>query len=163
MRADEIEVHLAEYFHYRTKLIVPNVSYGWGLHYEADLIILYKSGWWDEIEIKVSTSDIKADLKKRKWNHYKFNTGYLQNFPRKIYFAVPYDLKDNPNIPERAGVISVHPSGFCCKERPPKVNKRAKKATPDQRLKLAELGSMRIWSLKEHRARMIKSREPGND
>jgi len=60
----EMEIVLAGYFKFLTNLVIPNVSYGF-LPYEADLLVLMKSGWVDEVEIKVSLSDLKADAKKR--------------------------------------------------------------------------------------------------
>jgi hypothetical protein len=143
MTAQEIELCVAQYFNYRQNLIVPNVWWGWGLNYEADLVVLRKSGWATEVEIKTTASDIKADLLKRH-NH---------DSPRffNLWFAVPEALQDNPDIPPQAGILSIsHDRGWhvCRSYRPAKRNPGAQKITPDQRLKLTELGVLRTWGLK---------------
>ena len=48
----------------RNKLCVPNVSWGLGIDYEADLLIITKTGYCTEYEIKRSYSDFLADMKK---------------------------------------------------------------------------------------------------
>ena len=63
--AAEIEVVVAQYFDPRRNVIVPNVWWGWGLRHECDLVVMTKTGYAYEVEIKVSRSDLKADLKKR--------------------------------------------------------------------------------------------------
>ena len=47
------------FFNYRANLIVPNISWGLGLH-ECDLLVLTSSGYATEIEIKVSKADLKV-------------------------------------------------------------------------------------------------------
>jgi len=95
----DIEIAVAKHFGWRQNVIVPNVHWGLGLHYEADLVVLRPSGWAIEIEIKISAADIRADLKKlRQHNSPLF---------RELYFAVPECLTENPNIPAHAGILSV--------------------------------------------------------
>ena len=59
----QVELGLAKYFDLRKNIIVTNVSWGMLLH-EADLLILSKSGYLTEVEIKRSWSDFLADFKK---------------------------------------------------------------------------------------------------
>lgn len=141
MIAKDIELAIAEHFNYRTCLIVPNVSWGWGLRYEADMVIVRESMWAMEIEIKVSSADIKADLNKKSWAH-------TSDRFRMLWFAVPEFLKSDPNINERAGILSVSEKGGVEVVRTPKLNPVAKKVTPNQYNKLLELAAMRVWSLK---------------
>src|SRR5690606_3456699 len=98
MNASEVEMAVVNYFGSRQHLIVPNVSWGFGLNYEADLVVVTKAGYAKEIEIKVSRADLLKD-KEKKHNHdcSKF---------KELYFAIPERLlKDKEHIPERAGII----------------------------------------------------------
>lgn len=143
MTANEVEILVAEFWGYRRNLIVPNVSWGWGIRYEADMVIVPPSNWAIEIEIKVTASDISRDrLKRHCHNCNRF---------RKLYFAVPHELAGHPDIPGNAGIIDVTvPGGGVSIIREAKPNKFATKIDASQRLKLAELGSMRVWDLKRH-------------
>ena len=112
-----------------------------------DLLILYPSGWANEIEIKISKADLKADLKK-KHNH---NSDRIQ----KLYFAVPNYLKAEALelIPKKAGLFIVDQIDGFYKvyiEKTPTINKLARKLNEAEINKLYHLMSMRIWSLKEH-------------
>jgi len=149
MHAGDIELALAYRYKWRQNLIVPNVYYGLGFRYELDLMIVTPAGWATEIEIKVSLSDLKAD-KKKKHNHFSNRIKYL-------YFAVPEKLRDQALelIPERAGLFIVRPdlqpNNFRKTEiiKTPFTNKSARKITNAERIKLNELATMRIWSLKK--------------
>jgi hypothetical protein len=159
--AQDIEVVLARHFNYRANIIVPNVSWGLGLRYEADLVVLRKSGYADEIEIKVTASDIKADLKKK--------VQHDSAFFRRLWFAVPAGLEDHPDIPERAGIICI--SGRATRYKPDglgvtiirqaKIRKHCRKMDERKKMKLLSLGCMRIWSLKEKLGKERKARVDG--
>jgi len=138
----EIESAVARYFDPRRNVIVPNVWWGLDLNHECDLFVLNKAGFAYEVEIKVSKSDIKADLKKR-WAHSSKKI-------RRLYFAVPAKLKDSIDlIPERAGVLLVGPTGAVVKLREAKLNKEARALTDKEAAKLGHLGTMRIWKLRQ--------------
>jgi len=98
MTAQDVEIAVAKHFNYRTNVIVPNVYWGLGLRYEADLVVLRPSNWAIEVEIKVSASDIKADLRKAHQHDSRLF--------KELYFAVPEELKNNPFIPDHAGILS---------------------------------------------------------
>lgn len=125
---------------------MPNVSWGMGLLYEADLVVLRVSGYAAEVEIKTSAADIRRDLKK--------SHQHDSNFFKELWFAVPEALKDDPNIPKRAGILVVR----LCWGKYPKVvaaarkavrNPKAVKWSLEKQLKLCRLGMMRVWTLKE--------------
>ena len=144
----EMEEKLARYFNPRQNIIVPNVSWGFYIH-ECDLLVLRKSGHLLEIEIKISKADLKKDAEK---SHKHID--YYDRV-RELWFAIPDYLQDCIEyIPERAGVIIVnknHDWGtyLNCKEiRQPKINTKAEKLCENEKLMLARLGTMRIWSLK---------------
>lgn len=145
--AQQIEIAIADYFDIRTKIIVPNVSFGLFAYHEADLIVLYKSNWCSEVEIKVTAQDIKKDLQKR--HHHK------EKNIRDLWFAVPSELAGNSDIPKEAGILSV--SRYIWRgrikyrvevKRLPVKNKTARKFTDEERLKLLRLGCLRIFGLK---------------
>lgn len=144
----DIEIAVASYFDYRKNLIVPNVSWGLGLH-ECDLLVLSKAGYLTEIEIKVSKYDLIADRKKRH-EHKTHKVKYL-------YFAVPHYLIEEglKYIPENAGLIAVAKSRVRPGQYVVWVKKEARANSysycvgEKERLKMARLGTMRIWGLKE--------------
>ena len=150
MTSSDIEKAITYYpsspFYYRRWLVVPNISWGLNLH-ECDLLALSSSNCAHEIEIKVSKSDLKADLGKKH--------GHRSEKIKCLWFAVPVELKESCEkfCPERAGIILVSmrpdPDGGL---RPiASVFRKAKpsggrKFGVDERLKMAELGVMRYWS-----------------
>ena len=140
LTTSHVEIYLMYYFNIRRNLIVPNVS--WGLfNHECDLLVLRKSNWATEIEIKISKQDLLAD-KKKKHKHYSNKIRYL-------YFAVPdYLVEFALNyIPDRAGLFSV--SSRSVKEvKKPVINKNAVRFSIKDRLQLSRLGTMRIYGLK---------------
>lgn len=156
MKTIDMEIELMKHFGVRKNIIVPNVSWGM-LPYEADLVVLTKSNYATEIEIKIS----KADLKKDKEKNHTHNSNYF----KYLYFAVPEELKDFAltEIPEKAGLISVHNNTYhnfryitCDVVRQPKLNKSHTQWSAADRYKLAELGTMRILGLKNKVSNLSK-------
>lgn len=158
MNASEIEIALSGHINFRQNLIVPNVSYGM-LPYEADLVIVRPSGYAVEVEIKVSASDIRADLKKR--HHHE------SRYFRELWFAVPLALAGHPDIPERAGIYAVTIDTWGCYRvkavRRGHRNPLAKRRTTEDLLRVAHLGCMRVWSLKHARWHYDRRRKEHND
>lgn len=175
LTARHIEIAVAKHFGYRVNLIVPNVSWGWGLRHEADMLVLRPSGLCDEVEIKTTASDIRADLKKS-FGHWESRR------IARVWFAVPHTLADNPDIPAAAGVLSVmrgcHAVGAdgtwawrpwregdtswfdrVVVVRPAKLRVDRVTATAEQRLDLARLGAIRILDLKTALARRDSNKE----
>jgi hypothetical protein len=135
----DIEIAVANFFNPRLNIIVPNVSWGLFLH-ECDMLVLTKSGYAYEIEIKTDKYDLIKDSKKK---HGHFNIKLS-----RLYFAIPDYLSDYiSHIPERAGILIVSEGGFVELKRKPEI-KNEYRFTDKERLKLAELGTMRIWNLK---------------
>jgi len=141
--AIEIESAVARFYGIRETIMVPNVSWGL-LEHEADMVIVKASRWADEIEIKCSASDIKADLRKNN------GKGHIRSpMIRKLWFAVPAELSDNPNIPLFAGILKITERRSVEVMRPAEINPNARKLTEKEMYKLMRLGCMRIWSLKK--------------
>ena len=152
LTAQDIEISVAQHFNPRQNVIVPNVHWGLGLPYEADLVVLRPSGYAIEVEIKTTASDIRADLKKKHQHD--------SNLFRELWFAVPQELVATPEIPGRAGVLGITPfdtgahndKWFCQVHHAAKMNRAVRPWEPRQVKKLLELGVMRIWTLKQHLA-----------
>ena len=126
--------------------------------HECDLFIIKKSGVAVEVEIKRSKSDLLADFKKRHNHHDR------QNRITELYFALPEELYESCKdlIHEDAGIITCYRwddynecerLGAQTKRKPKRI-KGARKLTEQEQLKIARLGTIRIWSLKQ---KMIKN------
>jgi len=161
IHAGHIEVAVATLIGWRRHTIVPNVSWGLNLRHECDLLILDDKGRFTEVEIKVTRSDLKADLKK--------THGHSSKIISRLIFAVPHELLEFSLdvIPSRAGLITVkwdHYGGrFEAQwQRRCRHCKHFEKTGPETVLKFMSLGCMRIWSLKEHnynRMALLKTAE----
>lgn len=77
LTVDEIQIALRNsgIWNKRQDIFIPNLSWGL-LNYEADLVIITKSGYLTEVEIKRSWADFKADFKK----------GHEHDDPRVCHF-----------------------------------------------------------------------------
>lgn len=155
LTAQVIELLLAESFDYRQNVIVPNVSWGMNLPYEADMVVLRKSGYAIEIEIKISAADIKADLQKRHQHD--------SDLFKELWFAVPEKLENHDHIPLTAGIISVYwddrfRSYRARITRGAYINKTARKWDDKKQLALCRLGAIRTWPLKSHLIEQMKKR-----
>ena len=148
-----MEICLSEYFNARINTIVPNISWGMGMH-EVDLLVLTPAGYAYEIEIKISKVDLLADLKKRH--------GHRSTKISKLYFAIPDYLQCSADrIPKHAGILIIsevekyswlkdNAETFLKVEcvRDPQ-NKGRYKFTEKERINMLRLGAMRIWTLKK--------------
>lgn len=153
-----MEVAVANLLDYRKHIIVPNVSSGFFVWHEADLVVIDDKNRLTEVEIKVSVSDLKADFKKRK--HL-----YPSKFVSRLIYAIPFELlhKCIPHIPPKFGVIVVKTIPKLKGEdqsiyyaewyRQVNHNKEINPLSESQVRNLGRLGCMRIWSLKKHNNR----------
>jgi hypothetical protein len=156
----ELEVALMGHFDSIRNDIVHGVSWGLQLH-ECDLLIVSKTGYLTEVEIKISKADLLKDKEKKH--------GHENDRIRNLWFAIsdniPFDFA-LANIPERSGLIVVYGNGDCVIKRKPKSNTGARKITNEERSKLHWLGMIRILGLKkrivkiesENRALKIESK-----
>ena len=145
----EMEVAIAKYFGIRKHIVVPNVSWGFFNH-ECDLFLIRTSGYGFEVEIKRSKSDMMADFKKKHGHKDR------QNRIVQLYYAFPEELlsKVEDLVPEECGIITVSRSewnnkAYASMRRDAKRKKGAKPLTQKEQLKIARLGTLRIWTLKE--------------
>ena len=160
---DMTSLAVAKYFGVSRNIIVSNVSWGWGLRHEANMLVLHKSGYCDEVEIMVTAADICGDKIKRHghWDYPRI---------RNVWYAVPPELADNPDIPARAGILAVSFGVWDVREdrswilrepldgekcvsyvrvvRKPALrpkSKRVMKVSERDRLRLMRLGALRAW------------------
>ena len=103
------EMEYAIYTEYglRSKLLTLRINYVPGIiKHECDVLIISKSNYLTEIEIKVSLADLKKDLEK--WHKHSNNKIKYQ------YFAIPEYLKKHIDlIPENFGIIIVDKIEAC--------------------------------------------------
>lgn len=145
-----MEVAIANYFNYRQNIIVPNISWGLGLH-ECDVFIVTKSGYCTEVEIKRSKSDLLADFEKKHKHKDK------KNRIKEFYYAIPKSLLSSCEllIPKDTGIIVCERSEWSSDKvyayihRKTKPNLGAVPLTAKELHKVGHLGTMRIWSLKQ--------------
>jgi len=151
----QMEVAVACLIGYRQNTIVPNVSWGLGLHHECDMLVLDTQDRFTEIEIKVSKSDLKADFKKSHNHHSKIIS--------RLVYAVPRNLLDSALelVPPNCGIIVVDEVEKYGKlyyvakwHRIVRHDKHKSKPSDKKIRKFMELGCMRIWSLKAHYNRL---------
>lgn len=146
-----MEVALAKYFGIRRYIIVPNVSWGLGLH-ECDLLILTKKDLYaTEVEIKRTKYDLIKDLEKRH-SHYSSKI-------KNLFFAIPESLTPHiEHIPDQAGIIIITEKRgklYCNIARRARANTKARPFTQDEVNKLLHLGIMRIWRVKEKLSKLL--------
>ena len=142
----EMEVVIADYFNYRTNIIVPRVSWGAFVH-ECDLLVLTKANYAIEVEIKIDKYDLKKDILKR----HSHNDEKI----KKVYMAIPiYLCNELELIPKHFGILIVKDHPYINNSLHVKKIREAKTAhdykwTDEQKFNLARLGAMRIWRLSE--------------
>lgn len=131
----------------RNNICVPNVSWGAGIGYEADLVIISKSGYATEYEIKRSYSDFIADFKKDKCAH-------KAQWVYKFAYVIPIVIKEKVLDYFKANDIKL-PAIICYTE-----DKRlyqcggdmkvegGRKMFIEEQLKIARLGTLRYCNLR---------------
>jgi len=154
----EMEVAIAKYFGYRQHIIVPNLSWGFFNH-ECDLFLIRKSGYGFEVEIKRSKADMQADFKK-KHGHKDRGNRIVQ-----LFYAFPEELlpKVKDLVPEECGIITVqwnewNGKPYASMHRDAKRKRDAKRLTEKEQLKIARLGTLRIWTLKDKLNELISKK-----
>lgn len=159
MKTSDIEYAIQFRYDIRTHLVIPNAYWGAGFSYEIDVLVVRKTGYCLEFEIKQSFADFKNDFKKYKWQTHRINgTMKLNDFIKEFYYVFPAELwfKREGDIikllPEFAGVIIVFNQGEnkiprTELKRKAKQNTSAKPMNDKQMHNVARLGMIRYWSL----------------
>ena len=177
----EIETALARHdkFNFTKNIVAFNVkgiSENLPIYHECDMLVLSKSGYLTEIEIKRSWSDFLADFKKKhNHNNYPIIKYFYYCVPLSIYEKVRDKLEERYN--SRTGNDTFNYTGIITydedlnfvinghrfqvfytdemKETYPQML-GAKKLYLEQQLELARLGAMRAVTLKENIIKLKK-------
>jgi len=149
----------------RYEIVAPNIFLDWRFN-EMDIIAIRKSGFIDEIEIKTSKADFKADFKKtvtvldgcREAGGFKIpnNVERLKhdclveglNYCNYFSFLIPVELVDEVTIPnyaglyiartDRDGIVRVH-------EEKPAIRLHTRKASEKQKYQIGRKMAYRYW------------------
>lgn len=132
----------------RYELIMPNVHI---LHNEMDIIGVRKSGFVDEVEIKLSKSDFMADFKKTRGHQGNKHSAIQRGKLLCNYFSylLPEELVDKCKIPNYAGLYVFKywngEKGFVHEvKKPPRLHSR--KISDDRKYEIAKKAVFRYWS-----------------
>ena len=91
--------------------IVENLYvFGW----ESDMLIKTRSGYWYELECKISLADFKNDFKHKRKKHELLKMGDENHRrPNYFYYCVPWYLSEKvlPLLPDYAGLIVLTENG----------------------------------------------------
>lgn len=129
--------------------------------FETDMLHITKNGYATGFEIKISLSDLKADLKKpqiedlnRVLHNGKSGLEVFYKEFKYFYYAVPESLLDKTIalIDPRFGIVSVKKNEYsghhyCIISRKPQLLFNVKWSEKEM-LRIAKLGAMRIYGLK---------------
>lgn len=129
---DYIQRRLTFGFMTHPKYIVYNLYvFGW----ESDFLFCTQSGYWYEIEIKVSLSDFKNDFKKEKYRLLETDKALRPNY---FAYCVPYYLVDSVKalVPKGYGLYYITNYGQVKNDIIPKRIHNLK--IPDDKLRLTE-------------------------
>jgi len=129
-------------------ITIPNVSYGFFIWGEADILTLTKSKYLIEGEIKTTLSDLKKDAKKKKWNV------WLDRWKKDIkrhWYIIPTEILERgiKFMRPDSGIMTYEKTEF---EFQIKIirnatdNKAAEKLSNEKIIKLCRLISFRYWS-----------------
>ncbi|UPO98387.1 hypothetical protein MKD34_12190 (plasmid) [Cetobacterium somerae] len=165
MTTKELEYAINKHYFNSAKIITTKLSRNSGVvSHECDVVVVTNSYYLIEFELKISKSDLKKDFQK-KHSHECDNI-------KKTFYVIPEKLEDCIElIPERFGIIIVNKkiqidkSGKIPLEktyyplriiREAQTNKKAKKITNDNFIKICTLASMRYWTTKENELKRDK-------
>ena len=147
---------ISKHWNYFKDIIVPRVHF---FAWESDILIIngkYRRvanrGKLEEIEIKLSIEDLKADFKNKITKHKALKAG--STALHKFWFALPIDIVEEAKqyIPDYAGIISVgvrHRDVIIVKEAP--SLKGGHVVGPQEKLRLLTSTYHRFWKLQEKR------------
>lgn len=165
MTTKELEYAINKHYFNSAKIITTKLTRNSGVvSHECDVVVVTNSYYLIEFELKISKSDLKKDFQK-KHSHECDNI-------KKTFYVIPEKLEDCIElIPERFGIIIVNKKIQIDKNgkiplektyyplriiREAQTNKKAKKITNDNFIKICTLASMRYWTTKENELKRDK-------
>lgn len=103
------------------KYLINNLYvFGW----ESDYLAMTKTGYWYEIEIKISKADFKADFKKTE--KHEMLSSRIGRMPNCFSYCAPEGVLSREDIPEYAGFIEVDDNGHMWVRKTPPTLHRCK-------------------------------------
>lgn len=154
---------LSKSFENRALLIVPNTSWPGS---ECDVLAIAKNLKPIDFEIKISRSDLKADLGKDKWwgskpwSPRRRVRAWTEAWPRNIwkhYYVLPASIwtpELTEHLPPTSGILKLHEDGRYAGgvqiivERRAVPNREAKPIEAHDAINIGRLASLRYWQLR---------------
>lgn len=132
----------------RENLYVPNVSWGFFVEHEADLVKVSRSGFLTEYEIKRSWSDFVADFKKRSYHSDDRISEFYYVVPKVMAQAASKFIDESSMRLYGPGIYYFsEESGWLSLQR--KCNRpKGTKMYVEDMYEIARLGTLRYWSLR---------------
>lgn len=103
----QIQAALFRAYHKGGSIVCPNCC---ALTHEADVLVLRKTGYVAEFEVKVSRADFKADFKKTD-KHVFLQSGHKW-CANEFYYACEAGLIRLDEVPAYAGLVYIQPTGY---------------------------------------------------
>ncbi len=177
----QLALHNSGLWNKRSDIMVPNLSWGF-LPYEADFVIMTKSGYLTEVEIKRSWEDFKADFNKDHRHDDERIYHFFYCVPIAIFDKVKEFLTNKlmeelddyskdllTKNPDLLGVHSQLPAVLTYDEngnvRHPKFGfpgarrHQARKLFIEEQLQIARLGCLRYWKQQENFIKLPKTKK----
>lgn len=151
--------------HQRYEIVAPNVYPCWKFK-EMDIMAIRKSGFIDEIEIKLTRSDYLADFKKtvkincgeieRKWGYKTIDWQDKNkheclakglNHCNYFSFLMPEELAEKCEIPEYSGLYTFDGNWVKEVKKPKRLHKR--KISLELKYQIARKLAFRFWESKK--------------
>lgn len=131
----------------RYNFIAPNCYLNWGDFTEFDLLCIRRSGFIDEVEIKRTVSDFRADFKKRgKYHLKKHELLEAGKTPANYFWFLMTDelaSKVSAEIPDHAGIYVLRHGFIVELKKAPRLH--TSKITNTTRVHLGEKMMHRYW------------------
>jgi hypothetical protein len=134
----------------RVRLMSPNASLsvsqdGLSAFWEADFILVERTGFATEFEIKLSRSDFLLDVKTKTAKHAVLNSP-IAGCPNRFYYVCPAYLIKPAEVPVYAGLIYVENNALTKIKKAPRLHSLE---FPDTMIKQMHISLMyRFWTLR---------------
>ncbi len=119
--------------------------------FEADIMRVMRSGYAEEIEVKLSVSDFKKDFEKTDWHgkpkHESIQAG--EYYANRFYFYVPFTIAEKVRelVPDYAGfIIFTENDHAFVEKKAPLLHKN--KITDSKKLEICRKYVFKFWDLK---------------
>ena len=147
----------------RFALIAPNVFLEWGCG-EMDLLCLRKSGFIEEVEIKISVADYHADFKKTvkreaqgpsmypsryiPWGNHPKHAAIKdgEHTANRFNFLMPIEIAEKVTIPDYAGLFVFDNGRVSHRKTAPLLHRR--KISDEKQIELGRKMCYRYWSVR---------------